>query len=88
MDVIRHRLQCQDFTVEFGGHLVADFFQSFRNRTDQNFVPIARNPYKVVVDLVDTVRVAFNLGHSEILPQKGEGAFLHPLKGVVSSAEF
>lgn len=88
MNVIRHCLKRQDFESKFSGHLVADFSQSLRDRTHQNLVAMARNPHKVVVDLVNAVRVAFDLGPGEISPQKGDGAFLHPLNGVVSSAEF
>ncbi len=92
MDVIGHaeRFVSQDFKTVLCRYLSKQLFEPCGNRFNQDFLAIAWNPNKVVVDYVDAVgtptlacgaSVVFSiLIHGTILLQKGEGAFLHPLE--------
>jgi len=44
MHVIGHDLHCQDFKTVLHSNLIQQGFQTFGNRSHQDFLAIARNP--------------------------------------------
>ena len=85
--MVGHHLKSQDAELKFRRYLGTNLFQPFSNLARENYLPIARNPHEVVVDLVDNVRTATNFRHGTTLLKREVWRFLHPLKGVVSAPD-